>query len=36
MIFDEENKPIDLVYFEVKSAFERITGLKGILLLERT
>ncbi len=33
MIFDEENKPIDFVYLEVNSAFERITGLKRDLVV---
>ncbi len=28
MIFDEKNKPVDLVYLEINDAFERITGLK--------
>jgi PAS domain S-box-containing protein len=29
MIFDEAGKPIDFVYLQVNSAFEKITGLKG-------
>ena len=28
MIFDRENKPVDLVYLEVNDNFEKITGLK--------
>ena len=27
MIFDDESKPVDFVYFQVNDAFERITGL---------
>jgi PAS domain S-box-containing protein len=33
MIFDEENKPVDFVYLEINSAFERITGLKRELVV---
>ncbi len=28
MIFDEGNKPVDFVYLEVNSAFEKLTGIK--------
>jgi len=28
MIFDEQNKPVDFVYLEINTAFERLTGLK--------
>ena len=33
MIFDEKNTPIDFVYLEINSAFERITGLKRELVV---
>ena len=33
MIFDEENKPVDFVYLEINSAFEKITGLKRELVV---
>ncbi len=33
MIFDEENKPIDFIYLEINDAFERITGIKKVLVI---
>jgi PAS domain S-box-containing protein len=35
MIFDEDGKPIDFVYLQVNSAFEKITGLKRELVIGR-
>ncbi len=31
MLFDEHGHPIDFVYLEVNSAFERLTGLKNVI-----
>jgi PAS domain S-box-containing protein len=36
MIFDEEGKPVDLVYLEVNEAFERLTGLKKETVIGKT
>ena len=33
MIFDEKSKPVDFVYLQINSAFERITGLKRDLVV---
>ena len=31
MLFDDHGRPIDFVYLEVNSAFERLTGLKNVI-----
>ena len=36
MKFNEQNKPIDVVYLEINEAFERITGLKKEQLLGKS
>ena len=31
MIFDEQNTPVDYLYLEINDAFERLTGLNGVV-----
>jgi PAS domain S-box-containing protein len=32
MLFDDRGRPIDFIYFEVNSAFERLTGLENVVI----